>query len=125
MSARTDLIAELVEHLPHARGPRVLGYEPDGITAPTLLVWVETITRPEQFGLHYVRVDFSLWLLVGTEDPEKAADQLDDALMDVLGALQQIDSLTWSNAEHGTYKQQWNGYKLTVTKVAQILDEES
>jgi hypothetical protein len=125
MSVRTDLIADIEAHLPHARGPRVIGYEPDGVTAPTLLVWVESITRPEQFGLHLLQFDFSLWLLVGTEDPEKAMDQLDDALMDVIGALQQIGSLTWSNAEHGTYKNVWTGYKLTVTKVAQILDEES
>lgn len=120
MTARTDLIADLKRHLP--RGSKVIGYEPDSVTEPTHLVFLESITRPDQLGLHRLQIDFGIWLLVGSENPEKASDQADDALMELLGALQGIDQLWWSSAERGVYDEKWHGYKLTVTKVAQIED---
>lgn len=119
MNARTALSEALTDALP---GFRVLGYSQDldAVTRPTVMVWTSLIERAEQFGLDRIKVTVELWVLVGNDNPEAANDALDDALEDVLGALQDVDWIDWTTAERGVLFDRFHGYRITALAVAQI-----
>ncbi|WP_324650999.1 hypothetical protein [Georgenia sp. H159] len=124
MSARTRLVADLKANLP--AGYRVTGSAlmPSGITRPTVAVWQQSIQRREEFGPTRVAVGLEVWLLVGPQDPERADDELDDALEDVLAALQPVTWVQWTEASRGVLGDAFHGYNIQVTAVATISEPE-
>lgn len=121
MSARTELAAALTAALPTYR---VLGYaaDLDAVARPTVLVWADKIVRRPEWASGLFEFTLMMWVLVGTEDPARADDALDDALEDVLGALQPIGWVQWSGAERGVLRDAFHGWQITVTAVATIGD---
>ena len=121
MSARKQLRDALAEALPTYRvmGSAIL---PSAVARPTIGVWQQSMTRREEFGLNRVAVGFELWVLVGPEDPEKADDALDTALEEVLGALQPLGWVQWTEAQRGVLADNFHGYNIQVTAVAEIGD---
>jgi predicted RNase H-like nuclease len=103
---------------------RVTGYvdQPDAVTRPTVMLWQSAMERLEQIDLDRVRVTLELWILTGRENPERADDDLDDALEAVLVALQPLSWVAWTQAERGIYAENYHGYRLTAFAVARIGD---
>jgi len=56
---------------------------------------------------HYI---FSV--IVPSTDPEKREDNLDDALIDFLGAVDDLPSLYWDSAERGVYQSGYVGFDI-------------
>ncbi len=119
MNLRRTLADALAAALP---AYRVMGYatELDAVTRPTVLLWVSLIEPFETFGLDYLKVTFELWVVIGSQDPERANDDADDALTDVLTALQPLDYVDWTSAERGVLFDAHHGYRITAQAVAQI-----
>lgn len=123
MSASAKLAVDL---RPRLTGFRVIGYNPDldAVTGRVVMVYTESIRRPERFGLNHLEVNLTLWVLVGYEDPKAADDALDKALEDVLGALQHVAWVNWTDAERGVFANRFHGYKVNLTAVAEITPED-
>lgn len=121
VSARTDLRDALTAALP---GYRVTGSKGvmDGVTRPTIGVWQQSFTRRLDWGEAHVQVGLEVWVVVPTEDPDKADDALDDALDDLLGALDPLNWCDWTDCQRGVLLDQFHGYNVTVTAVAKIGD---
>lgn len=124
MNVRAAIEDALVAALPDVK---VVGYayEPDVVTKPTIMLWQSRIEPMPQATLDRVFVTVELWALVGTDDPAKADDALDDHLSDVITALHAIPWLTWSTAERGVLLDRFHGYRITAQAVAAIITEES
>lgn len=120
MSARTELATALSAGLPSSY--RVVGFNStlDSVAKPTVMVWQQTLTRPDDFGLQRVNVTLNLWVLVGQQNSGNADNALDTALEKVLGALQPIDWVEWTTAERGVFAEKFHGYQVTVEAVATI-----
>ena len=121
MSARTELKAALAAALPTYRVTGSKGIL-DGVTRPTVGVWQQSFTRRPEWGLGHVQVGLEVWVVVPTEDPDKADDALDTGLDDVLAALKPIAWVDWTECQRGVLNETTHGYNITVTAVAQIGD---
>lgn len=121
MNVRSALADALAGALPDFR---VLGYplDVDAVTRPTVMLWTSLVERLEQIDLDRLRVTTELWVLVGTEDPARVDDALDDALEAVVYALHPIGWVTWSTAERGVLQDRFHGYRITAQAVAKIGD---
>ncbi|MBU4334960.1 MAG: hypothetical protein KJ548_00155 [Actinobacteria bacterium] len=120
--ARKRLVDELSAALPSTY--TVMGYPTglDRVTGPTVCVWQETVTKTDQFGPPRLRVDLAVWVLTGQEDPGKADDVLDDALTQVLAALQPLGWIDWTSAERLVPEfVTAHGFKLTCTALTEPL----
>lgn len=116
MSIRTDVLAALA--LPPSRF-RCLpnATPPDRIEVGKIVVMVYR-TALEPAPQHGVRVNaLDLWLLTPKESlaPDGADDDLDDALDQVLAAIDAAPQLTWSTAERGVWEDSAHGYKITLS----------
>ena len=121
MSARTELKAALAAALPNYRVCGSRGVM-DGVTRPTVGVWQQSFTRRPEWGLDHVQVDLEVWVVVPSEDPDKADDALDEGLDDLLAALKPIGWVDWVNCQRGILNEVTHGYNVTVTAVAKIGD---
>ncbi|MGV8965338.1 MAG: hypothetical protein ACOH2F_03580 [Cellulomonas sp.] len=119
MSARTQLATELAAALPTFR---VMGFNDtlDAVTKPTVMVWQSSLARLDQINHDRLRVTLDLWVLTGRDNPEKADDDLDASLEEVIAALQPLAWVDWTNATRGIFLEHFHGYNVTVTAVAQI-----
>jgi hypothetical protein len=86
------------------------------------MVWQSTIERYPQITLDRLVVTVELWVLVGSEDPSKADDALDDAVTEVIEALHPITWLNWTVAERGVLIEKFHGYRITAQAIAKIGD---
>ena len=120
MSARTQLADALTAALPDTY--RVMGFNDqlDGVSRPTVMLWQSSLRRIEQIGHDRLQVSVALWVLTGRDNLERADDDLDDALEDVIAALRPLTWVDWTEAERGVLLERFHGYNLTVTAVAQI-----
>lgn len=121
MSARTDLVAALRVAMPTYRITDTKGVQ-DGIKRPTVGVWMQSLTRRPEWQKGHAQLNFELWVLVPQEDSDRADDALDDALADVLEALNGLDWLDWSTCTRGVLFESIHGYNVTVSAVAKIGD---
>lgn len=121
MSARTQLRAALATLLPAYRVTGSKGVL-DGVTRPTIGVWQQSFTRRLDWGPTHVEVGLEVWVVVPSEDPDKADDALDDGLDDVLTALATLDWVEWTECQRGVLNDTTHGYNITVTAVATIGD---
>jgi len=120
MSARTNLIRDLDRALSgfNVRGSNAAS-EP--VSGPTVLVWQDGLRRDDQFGLNSVVVELKVWVLSAFDSPERADEDLDNALEEVLGALQEITWVSWTEAKRAVLADaNAPGYMLTVTAVARV-----
>ncbi len=121
MSARTELREALAAALPAYRVTGSKGVL-DGVTRPTVGVWQQSFTRRADWGKDHVQVGLEVWVVVPTEDPDKADDALDEGLDDVLAALAPLGWADWSECQRGVLNDTTHGYNITVTAVATIGD---
>lgn len=121
MSARTQLRAALTEALPNWRVTGARGIL-DAATKPSIGVWQSSMARVSEWQWDHVRVELEVWVVVPTEDPDKADDALDDALEELLGALHPLEWVDWTSAERGVLADSLHGYKVAVVMVAKIGD---
>ena len=121
MSARTQLREALAAALPAYRVTGSKGVL-DGVTRPTVGVWQQSFTRRTDWGKDHVQVGLEVWVVVPTEDPDKADDALDEGLDDVLAALAPLGWADWSECQRGVLNDTTHGYNITVTAVATIGD---
>lgn len=122
MNVRTAVADALIEALPATFLVRGYPFEPDAVTRPTVMVWQSTIERYPQITLDRLVVTVELWVLVGSEDPSKADDALDDAVTEVIEALHPITWLNWTIAERGVLIEKFHGYRITAQAIAKIGD---
>ena len=117
MSART-YVADLLDDALNGSGTdyRIVSapVELDGMEIPTVVVYREEV-RPSPVALGYLVSTVAVWVLVPQQDPRAAEDPLDDALSAILQVLDDDTSLTWTEAQRGTYADRWPSYKVTVT----------
>lgn len=121
VSARTDLRTALAAALPAYRITGAKGVL-DGVTRPTIGVWQQSFTRRPDWGEDHVQVGLEVWVVVPTEDPDKADDALDEGLDDLLAALKPLGWVDWTDAQRGILNDTTHGYNVTVTAVAKIGD---
>lgn len=60
-----------------------------------------------------------LYVLSPLSEPAAADDDLDAALVEVFGALDQSDPIAWTGAERGTAAESFNSFRITVTIIMQ------
>jgi hypothetical protein len=100
----------------------VYGYprNPDTITGTTrpVCVWLDTIDR----GVTFQRVALAavVWVLTGrTDETDATENELEDALSDVLGVLDDATAagqvFVWKKATRGVLEDTWHGYRVEVS----------
>lgn len=111
---RTDVADLLRAALPaewivydHARGPDNL--EPD---RPVVMVAAGRVRPGPALSLR--ANELRLWLVEASTDPGQADDALDDALVLVLAALDELHLAEWTEAERGTYSDAFPAYLITL-----------
>lgn len=121
-SARRELVQALKAGLPGRW--RITGYPtiPDNVTVPTVVLWQQSVTRFEQIDLEHLRATLTLWVLVPSDRPETLDDRLDGLLVTLLGVLQPLAWLDWTEAERGVLADSYPGYQITATAVYKIGD---
>lgn len=125
MSARTDLVAALVEALPADRY-RVVGSPdcPDQVDPGVFAVraWASKLSPQAQSGA--VQIDVTVWVLTGKQTPGDADDALDEASDAVLAALYALTWLTPPTAERGVMADddgpRWHGWRFEASAFGQI-----
>lgn len=123
MSLRSDIADVLKAELPAGKY-RVLPYmrELDNSAARVVMVHRKKIARNrDRHAL--IDHDVVIHALVPETLGEAAEDAADACVDDVLGVLQQIDNLDWSEAERSTYTN-FVGYEITVTATTPYLRPE-
>lgn len=121
MSARTQLRAELSNAMPDWRVTGARGIL-DAANKPSIGVWQTALNRKPEWQWDHVQVELEVWVVVPTEDPDKADDALDAGLEELLGALQPLTWVDWTSAERGVLGDSLHGYKVAVVMVAKIGD---
>lgn len=116
MSARKDLARELRKLVPKAYKIVDTERAVDESKVITLLVSQRTIDpAPNAQGNH--RVTLNLYVIDPHNDPAGAEDSLDDAVDNILFAIDRsgsLDSVSWSTAEKVVYQGRL-AYQITIT----------
>jgi hypothetical protein len=122
---RTELADLFTAHLPD--GYRVVGYpsEPDQIDTGSRVValWQTDLVPGPTLGL--VTCHLQVWVLTPHAKPAAADDDLDDALLDVLGVLAAISSQwVWTTATRDVMADTWHAYRVDVTTFGRLTGED-
>lgn|GEM_PF-2751154 len=121
MNVRQAIAKELTDRLPDSYIVKGYTYDPDAAARPTVMLWQSLIERGSRINdRNGLEVTVELWVIVGSEDPAKVDDDLDDALDEVLTAVHDIPFIDWSVAERGVLKERFHGYRMTARAVATI-----
>lgn len=88
------------------------------------VLWTEKITRPPKLGLDYAETTMVLWVLTAVDNPALIEDDLDGLLLDVLAVLEPLQWCGWVEAERGVLAEKFNGWRVTLTCLNKITDEE-
>lgn len=112
MSARTDVYDALKAGLPSSWKFIPTDADPT-ISAKTVMVYTERVVPGPTQGLRTTNV--AVWLLTpkqtgGTDDAEAMLDA-------ALNALDDLDSLQWSDAVYQVYADTYPGYKISLTLI--------
>lgn len=110
---------------PSLSGYRVRGYTTtlDQVNEPTVLVWVEDITRPAALDRTRVQVEARVQVLVGNIKPDRIDEPLDNALDDVLDAITAAGAwLDWTRVERVVRLDAFHAYTIHCTTLATIGD---
>lgn len=120
MNARAAVAQALSEALPTYR---VINHSRtiDRVDQRTILVWQDGLTPHPPAGRDGIQVRLTVLVLTPHADVERADDDLEAALLDVLAVLHPLDSVLWTDAERGVFGDDtWNGYKITLTAGAVV-----
>lgn len=96
----------------------------DAVRKPAAAVlWTSKRTKAPALGLDWFADEVELWALTAIDKPADIEDDLDARLLDVMAALEPLDTFAWTTAERGALADTFDGYKLTVTCIVQITPE--
>jgi len=110
MSARTDLATALQNAL--GTTFRVVAYDvAEVISKPTVMVYRERVTAGPSFALQVHT--FALWVVGPGQMGEQTVAKLDDLLDDVLGVLDDLPQVTWSEALYQVLDDKYPAFKVT------------
>lgn len=88
------------------------------IKVPTVMLSLQNYKRHPQAGFNpnMRQVTYELLLMEPTQDPGKSDDALDDELIDLLAAIDQIEGIDWDTAQRGLDPSaQYPAYIITIT----------
>lgn len=80
-------------------------------------------TRTPTLGLGWFTEELTLWVLTATTRPDQIEDDLDALLLQVLQVLEPLDSVRWDVAERLVLADTYDGYKITITTLVQLVDD--
>jgi len=109
MSALTEVIAVL-EPLTWP----VLGRLPDNITGITLAVTVANVEHNPQLPMKCRDWTLNVLVLSPLQDPEQADLELEDALDQVLDAVDAAQPLRWTTSERVVLDEKYNAHRISV-----------
>lgn len=122
MSGRKLLAGALTAALP---GWTILSHarQLDVLTKPTCVLWTDKREKAPALGLAWFRDEVTLWVLTAADLPALVEDDLDGNLYEVMQALEPLNEYAWGTAERDVLAESFDGYKLTVTCVWQMLPD--
>lgn len=87
------------------------------------VLWTQNRRKAPNLGLSWFIDQVELWVLTATSKPDLIEDDLDALLLDVMAALEPLDSFTWDVAERDVLADTFDGYRLAVTCIFQLTTE--
>ena len=116
MTPRQIVAGKLVAALPEDFTVRASPATVDGLTGPTVILWTEQVSPGTLPGTWW-DVQLSALVAVPKTEAGPADDDLDEALADVLAALETDDThgIRWSGADRGTLDGSWPAYTVHLT----------
>lgn len=122
MSMRSSIVTQIEGELPSSwvvvDDERALNV----ISKPTVIVSVRSLTPSDFAPLHNMTVNVALLLLSPHTDASKAEDQLDELLVTVLEAFQNMRGLTWVEASKIVHMDRYMGWEITTEATATLGD---
>jgi hypothetical protein len=109
VSALTELSAVLAP-----LGWPVMGRLPDNVTGVTLAITVAKVEHNPQLPMRCRDWTLDVFVLSPLQDPEKADLELEDAVDDVLDALDDAQPLRWTTSERVVLDESYNGHRIAV-----------
>jgi len=88
------------------------------------VLWTARRSRPAKLGLDAVQDEVTLWILTATDKPADVEDDLDGLFLAAAAALEPLDWCAWIDAERGTLADRFEGWRLTITCLYNITDQE-
>lgn len=79
------------------------------------VVWLRSDQWEPQSGESFLKVGLTLLLVSGFAEPGAADDELDDALVDVLDAIGNVDGVVWTAANRAVVGDQYHCYEIPLT----------
>ena len=95
----------------------------DNVSKNTCVLWTAKRKRDEQIQMSLLTDEIELWVFVPTDNVDKIEDDLDDALLEVMEALEQNNAFAWQEAERGVLADKFSGWHLTVTCINNVTNE--
>lgn len=124
---RHELRDRLRPIIPRDYTLRPNGLQLETITKPVLQIKQMRMRPSDEAPVGSLTVDMVLTMAVPQRDPQAAEDKLDDDVLEMLTALDQIGWANWTNAEKVTAgpDDQYLAYDITVTITTQHKPEEA
>lgn len=125
MSARTQLAESLAELLP--AGWRLIPYQDSVDELDTVVVMLKhsTLAKLPTAPLGAYLSTFTVTIVDPHTDAELAEDALDDGVLELLAALDQINSSLWSTAEKTLFQDRYLSWDVPVQVVTNITQKET
>lgn len=92
----------------------------DAITKRTCILWTARRKRDEQVELSMLIDEIELWVFDPSEHVDYVEDALDDALLEVIEALEQHKDFAWQEAERGTLMDKFSGWRIPVICIYKV-----
>lgn len=92
----------------------------DAVPKPTALIWSAKMARVDLNGFEVVKETLEMWVLTTEDNPLTAEDDLESRLMDVLGVIEPLGFVTWTEANREVLADTWQGWHLTLECVSKI-----
>ena len=107
-----DLLRPLVSHHSWVILP---GRATDSVTRTTVFLTLNSIERFPQAPVLTRQVNYTLTILQPPAKTGDTDDALDDAILTLLDALDDIEGLAWTKAERGVTGSQTPGFDITIS----------
>lgn len=113
---RGALAAELADLLP--KGWKWFDYTTalDAISSPTAILTLKSIEPLAEAPKTHRLATYTLTLVDPSGNPETREDSLDDEIVDLLGAIDEVRNLVWTTAERVIVGSAGLGYDVTITR---------
>jgi len=94
---------------------------PDAVLKPTALIWTSKLDRTVYGAGALVTSSVDVWLLTPKQDDPE--DSLDQMLTTAIEAIEDVESLTWSEATRASLDGTWHGWHIVLTVTHQLTKE--